>query len=375
MTNKLPTLYKEKNGKIQFWRIYTTTENGTPKYVQEHGYVGGKTQSTGTFVKSGKSIGRANETTAQQQCELQAKSLWTKQIERKGYVENLKDNHGFRPVSPMLAHSANEYPHKIVLPCYVQKKYDGICCLAHINNLGETRFFSRRANEWNTLGHLFDEVKRIGIKNIVLHGELYTHGVKFEDITSGVKRDEASDKSGIIEYIVYDAAIPGTYEQRLGTLSSLLKPEWNKTSKIRVATTYMANTHEQIEAWHDAFVKDGYEGAILRNPQGVYVKDKRSFDLLKYKKFKDGEFEIVGVKENNKGIWAGTCVFVLKTKEGYEFESMPEGSKEERLALYNAWKYGKIKPGMIGSIRYFRFTETEKPVPKMSTFLRVRDYE
>jgi DNA ligase 1 len=377
---KLPKLYKEKNGKILWWEIETTKNklNGAPMYVVSHGYVGGSTQVTSTDVHNGKNKGHANETTPEQQCELEAKSEWTKHKERKGYVEDLKVDRGFRPVSPMLAHSTKEYPHKVVLPCYVQKKYDGIRCITHIDKDGNPRFYSRRATEWTTLGHIATYLKSLqglGIRDIILDGELYKHGLNLQDISSGVKRDDTNDLSGDMEYIVYDAALNGTYENRLRVLSSLLKPEWNSKAIVKLATTYIANNQAQIDEYHDNFVKDGYEGAILRNPVGLYVQDKRSFDLLKYKRFQDDEFEIVGAKENVKGKMAGTCVFQLKTKAGNIFESMPEGSTEIRRKYWQDWCSGKIKPGMMATVEYMRYTATEKPVPFHTTLKMIRNYE
>lgn len=376
---KYPKLYKEKNGKTLWWEVETTKNNvnGMPLYIVKHGYVGGATQVTSTDVLKGKNVGRANETTAEQQCELEAKSEWNKHKDRKGYVENLqtsKVDTSFRPVRPMLAHSYDDYPNKLVLPCYIQKKYDGICCLAHIDNKCEARLISRTGTEWNTLDHLKDEIKKLGITNIVLHGELYKHDTKFEDIISGVKRDEVNEKSGDMEYIVYDAAIAGSYEKRLSVLSFLLSPEWSKNAKIKVATTTLVKSRDEIDSLHDKFVADKYEGAILRNPEGLYEYDKRSFNLLKYKKFKDDDFEIIGAEEG-KGKNKDMCVFWLKTKDGNEFKATPEGTAEHRHKLWADWQSGKIKAGMIATVKYFTYTRTEKPVPKMSTFKTIRHYE
>ncbi len=372
---KLPTLYKEKNGKILFWQIGTTIDGGTPRYEVAHGYVGGKVQRTHTDVPEGKNIGKANETTAIQQCELEAKSEWNKHKDRKGYVENLessKKDTSFKPVSPMLAHDSKKYPKKIVLPCYVQKKYDGICCLAHIDNKSNTRFFSRRASEFHVLGHLADEIKKLGIKDIVLHGELYSHKIEFEKITGAIKRDEPNENTKYIEYVVYDAAIYGTYEQRLSVLSSLLKPEWDKYASIKVATTHLVHTREQIEDLFDTYEAEGYEGVMLRNPQGIYVQDKRSFDLLKYKKFIDEEFEIVGASEN-VGKLVGTCTFTLKTKEGKTFDAMPKGEHPVREKYWQDWNKGKIKAGDIATIEYFELTSGG--VPRFPVLKSLRNYE
>ncbi len=374
-----PKLYKEKNGKVLWWSIETTKNkvNGSPMYMVSFGQVGGKTQAQTTDVLKGKNVGRANETTAEQQCELEAKSKWTKQKEREGYVEDIsgKRTGAFVPVRPMLAHSYDEYPNKVVFPCYIQKKYDGICCLAHVDANGDVRFFSRKSTEFETLDHLKNGIKQLGLHNIVLHGELYNHDLKFEEISSGVKRDETNDKSSLMNYIVYDAVLSGNYESRLATLSYLLPPEWSKNSQIRLATTTIVNTIQQVDDLHEKFVADRYEGAILRNPQGLYAKDKRSHDLLKYKKFKEDEFPIVGANPSTKGKSVGTCVFVCKAPNGNEFEATPDGTHEYQQQLWSDWQSGKIKPGMIATVKYFCYTSTKNPVPKMCTFKAIRNYE
>lgn len=362
----LPTLYKQKNDKVLFWQIETGSGplDQIPIYVIKHGYVGGKTQTTFTEVRNGKNQGKANETTAIQQCDLEAKALWQKQIDHKGYVENLKADNGFKPVKPMLAHSYDDHPHKLVFPCYVQAKYDGIRCVCHIDNSGGIRFFSRQSSEFLTLSHLKEELQKLNYRNIILDGELYSHKINFQEIISAVKRDEVSDKTPLIEYIVYDAALSNTpYEKRLSILSSLLKPEWNTNAKIKVATTYITNTLDQIEAYHKSYTDKGYEGVILRNSQGLYVEDKRSYDLLKYKKFQDAEFEIVGI-EMNKGKLKDTCVFVCKTKKGTQFKAMPEGTQEQREQMVVDWNSGKIKTGDFATIKYFSMTTSDDPVPR-----------
>jgi ATP-dependent DNA ligase len=275
----------------------------------------------------------------------------------------------------MLAQPYHEHPHKLDLPCYIQKKYDGVCCLAHINEKGEVRFFSRQSTEWTHLNHLADEIKSIGLRNIVLHGELYAHDVDFQKILSGVKRDAANDITALIQYVVYDTALTNTpYEKRLSVISSLLKPEWHSAAKIKVATTQVVRTVDEIDTLHDKFVSEGFEGAILRNTQGLYEFDKRSYDLLKYKKFQDAEFEIVGAEEA-KGKYANTCRFILKTKEGAEFKAYPEGDKYHREGLWSDWNSGKIVKGDIATIKFFEYTTGTNPVPRHPIFKSLRNYD
>ena len=52
--------------------------------------------------------------------------------------------------------------------------------------------------------------------------------------------------------------------------------------KIKSVETLLCNNIDDVKKCHENFVKDGYEGTILRNASGMYIS-KRSHDLLKYK--------------------------------------------------------------------------------------------
>ena len=83
---KLPTLYaKASTGKIKQWSVWT---EGDTIYV-EHGQQGGKMQVKETVCKP-KNVGRANETTAEEQAISEAKSKWKKQYD-KDYRESVDE--------------------------------------------------------------------------------------------------------------------------------------------------------------------------------------------------------------------------------------------------------------------------------------------
>jgi len=84
----LPTLYKKTStGADQMWSIGTYRN----VIITQFGQVGGKIQETHDIVKTGKNIGRSNETTAIEQAELEARAQWEKKKTAKGYVESLSD--------------------------------------------------------------------------------------------------------------------------------------------------------------------------------------------------------------------------------------------------------------------------------------------
>ena len=120
----MKTLYGlNKNGGYKIWKIWT---DGSVLCI-EHGSDGGKQQRK-TETIEGKNIGRSNETTPEQQAELEAMSRYRKQID-KGYREN-KDDLTELPLLPMLASDYLKQGHRIKYPCYGSPKLDGVRCLA-----------------------------------------------------------------------------------------------------------------------------------------------------------------------------------------------------------------------------------------------------
>ena len=103
----LPTLYqRDSKGKERQWSVHT---EGAEVVVQ-YGLVGGKIAEKRTTSKA-KNVGKANETTPEQQALLEAKSKWTKQIEREDYHEDI-DKAGLQ-LRPMSARDYTKVGHQV----------------------------------------------------------------------------------------------------------------------------------------------------------------------------------------------------------------------------------------------------------------------
>jgi DNA ligase-1 len=362
----LPTLYKmDSKGKIRQWTITCIETADGSFYTIEHGLVDGKQQSTDTLIEEGKNIGKANETTHWEQCLSEAESLWKKQRDRKGYTEAIPQDKPFRP---MLAQSYDKHGKKIIYPCYLQNKLDGIRCLAVVKN-NKVTFISRQGKEFKAIDHLKSQLKNVP-NGTVLDGELYCHHEEFQEICSAVKRDKPSDSSKKVEYHLYDLISDDDYDGRLVALKKIHKGT-GKAIKL-VQTKQIADEDALKSEWRRA-TKEGYEGVMLRNKTGPYKINGRSYDLQKYKQFQDDEFEIVGAYEN-KGKMKGECTFICVTKNGTEFGVKPEGSSERRRQYWKDFQAGKLTGKML-TVRYFGLTTSEDPVPRFPIGVIIRDYE
>jgi DNA ligase-1 len=264
----------------------------------------------------------------------------------------------------MLACDYNKHSSYITFPCYVQPKLDGVRAIFYKNKL-----FSRNGNTFPNLEHIKTELKSV---DLVLDGELYTKEVKFEELVGLVKRQSLSDEQAInclnIKYFVYDyISNTENNKTRISKLTNFFKE--NKFNYIEFVITEVCNRKEDVQSFHDKFVKFGYEGVMLRNFIGLYAVNSRSKDLQKYKMFLDDEFKIVDYTCGS-GKEEGCVIWICKTESGKQFNARPEGNYSQRKELYkNARKF----IGKMLTVRYQNLTQDG--IPRFPVGITIRDYE
>ena len=311
MQQKLPTLYHQsKRGDIREWNVWT--EGAV--IVTEHGVKGGKLQlSRKTAI--GKNLGSSNETTPDEQATLEAKSLWQYKLDRK-YSETLHDAKE-QLFLPMLAHTfEGTKKKKFTYPADLQPKLDGVRCLATKIH-GKVQLTSRQGKPWS-IPHIERELDWIP-EDTIFDGEIYIHGESCQRITSlvrsAVEGERAYKPESLgLSYYIYD--IPKmqgddklTWQERHRDLC-----EFHRNYRCKhvhfVGSQSVANEKE-AETETLRYMKQGYEGSILRGRDGLYLWGYRSADLLKIKIFQDAEFEVVEVHDG-KGKMEGCAIFTCQ---------------------------------------------------------------
>lgn len=390
---KLPRLYKRNStGSIQFWDMEVTVESelvppdggsepSYPTLVTTYGQLDtASPQITRDAIKEGKNVGKKNETTALQQAEAEAQSKWEKQ-KKKGYVDTLEaaqagevDKVIEGGISPMLAHKFTEQAHKIKYPCFAQPKLDGIRCIAIIKD-GKCTLWTRTRKQITSVPHIIKNLEE-GIpkqdpgKEIILDGELYNHEFKsnFEKIVSIVRQEEPDANHRVVQYHVYDVVTAQPFSKRAAVLRSM-KTTWFDGSIVKVDTALVEN-EAQVTDLFESWRQEGYEGAMLRNSDGLYV-NKRSYDLQKVKEFDDAEFQITGIDEGRGKLAGHVGAFVCKTADGKEFLAKMRGSTENLKKYFDdhsTWKGKKL------TVQYQGLTGKEG-VPRFPVGVSFRDYE
>lgn len=359
---KLPTLYHAaKKGEIRVWKIWT--ENDT--IFTEYGVLDGKLQVSEKKATP-KNVGRSNETTAAQQAELEAASLWTYKKERK-YRESIEEAQQ-QLLLPMLAKGFDKNKNKIKYPCYLQPKLDGVRCLAHKHN-GVIYLYSRQGKEYE-LPHIQEELQHVP-DGTILDGEIYIHGMSLQQIVRLVKKWRPNE-SPTLKYYIYDYPDhkPNNWKHRYAALNDLQFGLPDTLSSLVFVHSDVAFCEEDVWNLHSSYIGDGYEGAIVRTPDHIYRWGYRSDGLLKVKQHQDSEFEIIGAKEG-RGRMAGKVVWVCKNDLNDEqFDCSMKCTMEEREQYWQNHEqyYGKLLTAKF-------FDRTDKNVPKYAVGLAIRDYE
>lgn len=341
----LPPLYKRTStGATQKWvvKVFIEEEDGNEIAVikSTYGQVDGKMQTATEIVREGKNVGRANETTPLEQAKSQAKSMWYKKTD-KGYVSDRSkvDTGGkHADVKPMLAKEFSKRERFLTTKqlMWLQPKLDGIRCIARKLD-GEVRLFSRNAKSITAVPHINEQLEAIMDDGEIWDGELYHCDLEFNEITALVRTQEPTKGSGVVEYHVFDVVDPTkNFEKRFIENDCLVE-----TSHVKIVPTLdFEYDRNELDRIHDEWVQAGYEGAILRLRTESGYEQKRTSNLLKFKKFMDEEFVIVGYEQGTPGSKLDGCLsaFYLALDcvhpERDKFKAKPDGSHDLLAQLW-----------------------------------------
>ena len=264
---------------------------------------------------------------------------------------------------------------------YSQPKLDGVRCLIQCDLTKELQVkpiaYSRTGKEWKNIDHILTELKPFFKKypHVVLDGELYNHDLKndFEKIISLVRKTKPTEEDRLesaemTKFYCYDVIFENgdvPYSQRRNFIGENL---YYGHKTVRTLHHNRVFNTEEVEACHENFLEQGYEGSILR--KNAPYECKRSWTLMKIKDFSDAEAKIIDWVEG-KGKRKGTIgKFQAVDKHGNEF-----GIPVMDNFSYLQENFKKMQ-GWVGKIATFTYFErTKKGSYRHPLFKSIRDYE
>jgi ATP-dependent DNA ligase len=255
-------------------------------------------------------------------------------------------------------------------PYIVQPKYDGVRCraipIAGAN--GEScLLLSSEENIIYSVPHLNQIIGGLHLQ-AELDGELYCHGMSFEEIVSITSRTvNLHPDYKRIQFHCFDIVNKEPQMKRSLIIENLrgLNPH------IVVAPFWLCSDLDEVTRTYDKLVELGYEGIIVRNKMAPY-EIKRSTWVMKFKPKKEDEYEILGWQEeiSISGEGKGTLgALICKSGDGNTFNVGTGFSADMRRSLW------LDREGLIGKsakVKYQHIT-TGKQVPRFPVFVEVID--
>lgn len=338
----METLYK-KDSKENLRFLDISTDGST--IVQVSGLVDGN-HVTNVSQCEGKNIGRANETTPEEQAEIEAQAKYTKKL-KEGYFKSKEEATNNVVILPMLAKVFSKEEKKVVYPCFAQPKLDGMRGLGSCDHGTLT---SRSGNKILTLGEIVNEFP--DIKGLTLDGELYAHGFSFQENMRMIKKRREGTCN--VKYHVYDIISDMPFIERLQVLTQVCF----NNPKIEVVPTVIVKSKDELMKIHSYNISQGYEGTIVRHGDDGYKLNGRSSSLLKLKDFFDLALPLMDVIPSEK-----------RPDHGKPLFHWP-GAKDDTLGAGIALSHEEAKDllenkehhiGKTCELRYFEKSDTGVP--------------
>lgn len=180
---------------------------------------------------------------------------------------------------------------KLKYPLYVSPKIDGVRGIVYDNTL-RSRSWKEFPNKY--VQKLFSTGEFNGIDGELVLGSPTAKDV-YRVTNAALQRHDGEPK---VHFYVFDyiLAPEDSFRQRLGHLVQ----DFLGNKNISIVDQRLVNNEKMLLEAEEEFIEKGYEGIMLRGPEGKYKYGRSTVkggELLKLKRFEDSEAEIIGYEE------------------------------------------------------------------------------
>ncbi len=252
---------------------------------------------------------------------------------------------------------------------FLQPKLNGERCRVEWFN-NEPLLFSSTGLEFPYLEHIKAELMKHPGRS--WDGELYTHGMPREQITSiaNRKKNRHPDQE-LLEHHIFDFVdYQMVQAERIVTLGKEGFKGW-----LELVPTHIA-TLEEIPGYTNYYLSEGYEGVILRHPLGLY-ETKRSNAMLKHKPTEVDYYPILEVVEATsedgepKGMAGAFRVVSLATEDTFSV-SAGKLLHTERVDIWG--RRSEVK-GKLLKVKHEKIKTDTRGIPVSCVALSIVDKE
>lgn len=251
----------------------------------------------------------------------------------------------------------------------ITQKLDGARFILIKYANGNVRFFTRKGQEVDGMSELIEDCKFIPC-NTVIDGEvlLNKQGLHSKDLYRETMKEfrKKGEKKGLrlhaFDILTYDEFVKGKSntdcKSRKAMLHNLIE-QANFTNIVEVPIRYIGKDMSKINEFLDKAIENDEEGIMVNIANAPY-ETKRTANILKVKKFQDGDMRVINLLEgtgNNKGRLGSITVQFKVNDEIHSCDCGSGFSEEERIKY---WNNKELLLNKIVTIGYFEISQNSK---------------
>jgi ATP-dependent DNA ligase len=261
-------------------------------------------------------------------------------VENNKVLEQFERLLPFRPFKPMLA---EKWEKQYKFPMYAEAKYDGVRLLVHKlgNKIG---CYSRRRRDYTYKYPVITQLlNRIPAYSVILDGEITAQqwtveGPRYLNVYELHEAVKHGMEAVLPIYVIFDVlflngveTINLPYGKRRQIRHQIFtaiqaRGKINGLEVREVQSVHVSDNSELIKAYNN-YIDTKHEGAIVKDPKGVYELGKRTKHWYKLKPKETLDVTITGVIPLQEGgrmrVWG--LRYAVKREEGYTHLGMIRG--------------------------------------------------
>lgn len=225
----------------------------------------------------------------------------------------------FPKLSPMLC---DVWDGKLNGGRLMEPKLDGLRAIGVVDDDGNTTWISRNGKElWNT--EIVDlEIKGLGIRNVALDGEFFAGN--FGESMSITKSQSPHKNRERLRFFLFDMLEVSEWNamkcnrttvERKSVLRESFLP--GTVDKIVIVPSHMVTDEMQADRLLDGFMTQGFEGAVLKDPNAPYIFDRSGY-WVKVKPQQEADLVIYGVEEGEGRLQNSVGAIKVQGKVNYK---------------------------------------------------------
>ena len=395
-------LSRASTGKFRFAIVEWDEEWKEPEHAflitRKYGQIGGKvTESPKTWIEKGKA-GR----THREQATLQFNSFVKGYLD-KGYIKVPTDPNTYSEekctelfgevktnqygvIKPQLAKQADKVTNKKIFDkeWLISRKLDGVKALFYWDGK-EVHTASRGGEHYDVATtHLRENPQLIEFfkanPTIILDGELFKRFKTLQQISGAARMEKNAYDCDWLEYWVYDCYDTANPDMIAEDRWKFLVGNFAQANNIPIYSVVLDDYteapikllfHEHVSGWdnmnklHDQWVAEGFEGAVITDPNKSYKPGSRCNNLIKIKHYQSEDFKVIGYKLGLRG--SEDMTFTCELEDGRTFEAMPCGDRATKAEYVENFET-KYK-NKIGECTFFSWSDAGLPLqPRFRIF-------